>query len=212
MTANLLQILVPECVANEDPSILRRQIASWVSESQPISTKHPYGFWVILLHRTEHEEWRFHVWPAGIKPVQGMPAPLHTHERVVESRILQGRLRNLVYDITEVAGGGLPEYEVVHGGDKYSPKNQNRLVKTGRRYAATVRETRDLILGESYSVPAHVFHEAVAPDRETTCTIVRMHAAVLGKVKILGTDGYPEELEFTRLSKPGIEVLPLIDA
>ncbi len=212
MIDSLSQRLTPEYVASEDPSILRRQIASWVYEFQPISTKHPYGFWVILLHRTEHEEWRFHVWPAGIKLVQGMPAPLHTHDRVVESRILQGRLQNLVYDITEVARGGLPEYEVVHGGDKYNPQNQNRLVKTGRRHAAALRESQDLMLGENYSVPAHVFHEAVAADSETTCTIVRMHAAAPGTVKVLGTDGYPDKLQFTRFSKPGVEVLPLIDA
>jgi hypothetical protein len=210
MTASLSQILAPAYIEDEDPSILLRQIAGWVSEARPISTKHPYGFWVTLLHRTEDEEWRFHLWPAGIKPVQGMPAPLHTHDRVVESRILRGRLRNVLYDIVEVAEGGLPEYEVVHGEDKYNPKNQNRLVKTGRRYAPTRRELEDLSLGESYSVPAHVFHEAVVPDDETTCTIVRMHAAAPGRAKILGTDGYPDELEFTRFSKPGIEVMPYI--
>ena len=72
---------------------------------------------------------------------------LHTHDRVVESRILRGRLRNVLYDIAEVAEGGLPEYEVVHGGDKYSPKNQNRLVKTGRRYRVNAKGVAGPVAG-----------------------------------------------------------------
>jgi hypothetical protein len=136
-----------------------------------------------------------------------MPAPIHTHDKVVWSRILKGELQNITYLLKQMSTGGLPMYEARHVGDKYAPENRNVLVKTIERYVAAERTRQTIHSGQNYTLPAHIFHEAVVPDSQATCTVVRMHSRVPGPVRILGTDGYPTQIEFTRDSRPADEVV-----
>jgi hypothetical protein len=114
-------------------SILRTALKAWMQEQNPISLVHPHGFYVVLLSRTEAEEWRFHFWPQGTRTIAGMPAFIHTHDRHVESRILQGQLTNIFYDVPTVLVGGQPLYEVSYGGDRYSSATSNFLQQTSTR-------------------------------------------------------------------------------
>jgi hypothetical protein len=134
-----------------------------------------------------------------------MPAPIHTHDTVVDSRILKGALENITYLLRPTETGGLPIYEVRHTGDKYSPKNKNRLYKRLDRFIPEVAARQKLGVGDSYNVPPHVFHEARVYEGDVTCTIVRMHSQAPGPVKILGADGYPAEIEFKRVFAPADE-------
>jgi len=109
-------------ISQEEPSALLDTIAAWVMRARPISTLHPYGFWVILLSRVATDEWRLHLWPKHRIAPDGMPAPIHRHDKVVDSRVLMGELENITYGVEYTATGEHPVYEARHISDKYSPK------------------------------------------------------------------------------------------
>jgi hypothetical protein len=207
MSDNFGSRLSADYIAVVPADKLLDEIYSWASSTQLVATKHPYGFWVILLRRTDAEEWRFHLWGGSRPPTNGMPAPIHTHDKIVDSRVLQGELENVVYDATPTQTGGLPVYEAIHVADKYAADNKNLLIKSSERRIPRVSFRETTTVGGCYTVPAHAFHEAKAPDGLITCTIVRMHSQVPGSIQILGADGYPDTIEFKRASAPAAEVV-----
>jgi hypothetical protein len=207
MSGDLGLLLTPGNISAESPPALLHAIKSWVLSSKRLATRHPYGFWVFLLDRTDSQEWRFHLWGRNQRSSAGMPAPIHTHDKFVDSLVLIGELENLVYEATPTQRAGLPVYEVRHISDKYSPENKNLLIKTADRRIARLAHCQTLVQGQSYTIPAHAFHEAKVREGAITCTIVRMHSQVAGPVRILGADGYPETIEFTRESAPAPDVI-----
>jgi hypothetical protein len=207
MSGDLGSLLTPSNISAGSPPALLNAIKSWVLNSKRMATRHLYGFWVFLLDRTDFQEWRFHLWGRNRRPKAGMPAPIHTHDKFVDSRVLIGELENLVYEATPTQGGGLPVYEARHIGDKYSPENKNLLIKTADRRIPRLAHCQTITQGQSYTVPAHAFHEAKVRDAAITCTIARMHSQVAGPVRILGVDGYPETIEFMRESAPAPDVI-----
>ena len=207
MPADFAAILTPEYVQTATPSALLAGIRAWIEAAQPSSLIHPHGFLVLLLDRADREEWRFHVWPQGMRLISGMPGPIHTHDKVVDSRVLKGELTNVVYSVAEAPTGGLPVYEVEYPSDKYDPRATNMLKRASARVAASVVDQRLVLVGERYSVPAHEFHQAVVPESVCTCTIVRMHSPAPGPVKVIGIDGYPDEIGLRRVECPAAVTL-----
>lgn len=207
MPADFATRLTAEYVQTAKPSALLADIRGWIEESQPSSLIHPHGFLVLLLHRSGHEEWRFHVWPQGTRLISGMPAPIHTHDKVVDSRVLKGELTNVVYSVAEVSTGGSPVYEVEYPRDKYDPQATNLLKRTLARVDASVIGERFVSVGERYSVPAHVFHQAVVPESVCTCTIVRMYSPAPGPVRVIGIDGYPDTICLQRVKRSSADML-----
>jgi len=136
-----------------------------------------------------------------------MPAPIHTHDKIVDSRVLLGELENIVYDVTPTQTGGLPVYEVTHVADKYSVDNKNLLIKTSERRIPRLGSRETITAGNCYTVPPHAFHEANVRNGLITCTIVRMHSQTPGPIQILGADGYPDTIEFKRASAPASDVI-----
>jgi hypothetical protein len=109
-----------DLVANTEAVELLCRIRKWISATGPACLVHPLGFCVVLLQKNDDEEWRFHVWPKGARRITGMPALIHTHNKVVESKILRGELSNIIYSVAGVAKGGAPVYEVEYLGDRYA--------------------------------------------------------------------------------------------
>lgn len=141
----------------------------------------------------------------------GMPGLIHTHDKVVDSRILKGQLSNSNYSVKTVEQGGFPVYDVTYIGDRYIATATNVLVRTNARVAPEVVDRRDLHPGESYRVDAHVFHQAEVTEAELTCTLVRMHSQSLGVIKVLGLDGYPAQIDFLRRQRSGADVVNLAE-
>jgi hypothetical protein len=131
-----------------------------------------------------------------------MPAFIHTHDCHVESRLLQGQLTNIVYDVDAVPGGGQPLYEVGYGGDRYAPATTNFLRLTTTRVQPTIRLRHYMQRGDKYHVERHAFHEAVVPEQQATSTLVCMHGRSPGPVRVVGLDGYPEVVSFIRAEHP----------
>jgi hypothetical protein len=207
MTADLAAILTAQYVQTATPSALLAHIRIWIKVAQPSSLIHPHGFLVLLLQRTDREEWRFHVWPQGTRLISGMPGRIHTHDKVVDSRILKGELTNVVYSVAGASTGGLPVYEVEYPSDKYDPRATNLLKRCAARVDASAISEQFIPAGERYSVPAHVFHQAVVPENVCTCTIVRMHSPTPGSVKVIGIDGYPDTIGLQRIECSAAETL-----
>jgi hypothetical protein len=86
-----------DLVANTEAVELLCRIRKWISATGPACLVHPLGFCVVLLQKNDDEEWRFHVWPKGARRITGMPALIHTHNKVVESKILRGEVANIIY-------------------------------------------------------------------------------------------------------------------
>jgi len=179
--------------------VLLTAVKTWLELENPICLMHPLGFYVVLLDRTETEEWRFHFWPKGSRLIAGIPAAIHTHDRHVESRILQGELTNILYDVATVPSGGQPLYEVTYGGDRYSSATSNFLRQTTSRVEPTIRCRDTMGCGDIYHVERHAYHEAVVPEKLATCTLVCMHGRSPGAVMVVGLDGYPETITFRRV-------------
>jgi hypothetical protein len=207
MPADFATILTPQYVQTARPSALLAGIRVWIEAAQPSSLIHPHGFLVLLLRRTDREEWRFHVWPQGMRLISGMPGPIHTHDKVVDSRVLKGELTNVVYSIAEAPAGGSPVYEVEYPSDKYDPQATNLLKRSSARVDASAIGEQFVPTGERYSVPAHVFHQAVVPESVCTCTIVHMHSPAPGPVKVIGIDGYPDAIGLRRVECSAADTL-----
>jgi hypothetical protein len=179
-------------------AVLLTAVKTWLERKDPICLMHPHGFYVVLLGRTEMGEWRFHFWPRGPRAIAGMPAFIHTHDRHVESRILQGQLTNTLYEVAEVPTGGQPLYEVGYGGDRYAPATSNFLRQTTTRVQPIIRRRDAMRCGDTYHVERHAYHEASVPEQLATSTLVCMHGRSPGAVMVVGLDGYPETIAFRR--------------
>ena len=199
MFAELGHGLTQDYVSKESADFLRFRIKSWLERENPRCLKHPLGFYVVLIGRTEKEEWRFHFWPKGLRCFVGLPARVHTHDRCVWSRVLQGELTNIVYDVIPVQLGGQPLYKVDYGGDRYVSTTSNSLLNTGKRVQTIVQQAEIVVCGDSYDVGCHTFHEALVSEKVDTATLVCMHSHSPGDVMVVGVDGYPEAITFTRV-------------
>lgn len=198
MCADLGIPLTSDYIRSAPASALLARVKAWLKRKNPVCLMHPHGFYVVLLGRTETEEWRFHFWPQGPRTIAGMPAFIHTHDRHVESRILQGQLTNTLFEIAAVHPGGQPLYEVGYGGDRYASSTSNFLRRTSTRVQPIIRRSDTMGCGDTYHVERHAYHEAVVPDHLATSTLVCMRERSPGAVMVVGLDGYPETITFRR--------------
>lgn len=210
MRADLGFSLTLDSVRAAPANDLLAALRSWLIKTNPICLMHPHGFYVVPLDRTEKGDWRFHFWPEGQRAVVGMPAFIHTHDCHVESRILQGELTNVTYQVAAIAKDGLPLYEVGYSGDRYTKSTSNSLVKTSEQVVARASKTEALGTGQCYRVERHAYHEAVVSEGLATATLVWMHSRLSGPVKVVGCDGYPERIEFNRVDHSGLELAKLM--
>jgi hypothetical protein len=178
-------------------------IRRWISSTKPSCLLHPHGFHVLLLKRSEGEEWRLHLWPSTARQTIGMPARIHTHDRHVESRILKGSLLNLDYRHVATIENAHPLYSVTYVGDRYVSDTSNVLQNTGERIALTETGRRQLGIGDHYRLERHTYHEAIAPEHQATITLVCMHSQDPRPIMVVGLDGYPEVVAFERKKNEG---------
>ena len=182
----------------------------WMEQRNTNCLVHPHGFWIVLLNRSATEEWRFHYWPRGYRYSTGMSGKIHTHDKVVESRIVLGELKNIEYRVNGVESAEQPIYRVIYGGDKFVQDTSNVLRKTEECVEAVATAEEILRVGDSYRVEAHTYHEAVVAEDVATATIVCMHSQVAGPVKVVGLASYPDKIVFQRRSQPIDKLLELI--
>ncbi|MFJ4350538.1 hypothetical protein ACIPZ5_06520 [Pseudomonas sp. NPDC089428] len=201
-----LPFLNLEHFGNTSTPSIKEALRAWITVKKPRCLKHPHGFYVMLLNRTDDEQWRLHLWPDGERQISGMPARIHLHDTHVSSRILAGTLTNIQYVSTPVTDGsatGHPVYEVNYEGNRYDRKTANTLRRTRVRETVTETERRCLQIGDTYRIERYTLHEAVVAPDVATCTLVCMHEHEDGVIKLMGVDGYPEDISFVRTEHDG---------
>jgi hypothetical protein len=206
MCADLGFSLTRDHVRTTPAPILLAAVKKWLERENPICLMHPHGFYVVLLGRNETEEWRFHFWPKGSRTIAGMPAFIHTHDRHIESRILQGQLTNILYDLITVPAGGQPLYQVSYDGDRYASATSNFLRQTTTRVQPIIRNRYTMGCGDMYHIERHVYHEAAVPVQLATATLVCMHGHSPGSVMVIGLNGYPETIAFRRVERRVLDI------
>lgn len=189
---------------------LRSAIRTWLTRENPTCLIHPHGFYVVLLGRAESQEWRLHFWPNGPRVVTGMPAFIHTHNCHVESRILSGQLTNIIYNVTADPAGAQPLYEVDYSGDRYAASSSNRLQKTTTRVHAAIQRRNTYTCGDTYNIERNAYHEAVVAERDAASTLVCMHGRSSDSVMVVGLDGYPKTIAFTRAEYRALDFSELL--
>lgn len=197
-------------IRTEPLPALRTAVKTWLTKASPPCLIHPHGFYVVLLGRTDTEEWRLHFWPKGPRIVTGMPAFIHTHNCDIESLILKGQITNIQYNVSAHSSGGQPLYEVNYGGDRYAAATSNYLVKTATRVQVTIQRRDTYTCGENYNIERNSYHEAVVSDRDVTSTLVCMHRRSADSVMVVGLDGYPQTIAFTRPEYRAIDFAELL--
>src|SRR3954447_7695689 len=85
--------LTLEHIHSASPADLITALRSWIAWDNPTCLMHPHGFLVVLLQRSDKQDWRFHFWPKGPRKLTGMPAMIHTHDKIIESRIIKAALQ-----------------------------------------------------------------------------------------------------------------------
>lgn len=198
MYADLGFPLTRDHIRDVPAPVLLGAVRTWLERVSPVCLMHPHGFYVVLLSRNDTEEWRFHFWPKGSRAITGMPAYIHTHDRQVESRVLQGQLTNILYDVDTVSIGGHPLYQVSYQDDRYVATTTNSLRNTHRRAQPLIRNFHTVGRGDTYQIERHSYHESVVSQQLATSTIVCMYERSPGPIMVVGLDGYPETITFTR--------------
>lgn len=198
MYADLGFPLTKDYIRNLSAASILDAVRIWLERANPICLIHPHGFYVVLLSRNNTEEWRFHFWPKGFRSATGMPAYIHTHDRQIQSRVLQGKITNILYDLDTVSSGGYPLYQVKYHGDKYKNMTKNTLQNTHRRVKTLIRSCHTIGCGDTYQIERHTYHESVVLNQVATSTIVCMYGHSPGPIMVVGLDGYPETITFTR--------------
>lgn len=196
--------LTREYVSIAPASDLHEAVRSWLKRANPICLLHPHGFYVVLLSRNDTDEWRFHFWPKGPRTVVGMPAAIHTHDRHVESRVLQGQITNVLYEVVTAADGGRPLYEVSYLGDRYKSATSNCLKRTSTRVRLLPQHREVMRRGNRYHVERHAYHEVEVPEQCATATLVCMYGRSPGAVRVVGLEGYPNTISFKRVESSAL--------
>ena len=197
-------------VHTTSPAVLVRSVKAWLEREGPSCLVHPNGFWVVLLNRSRDVEWRLHVWPKGPRATSPMSGMIHTHNRILDSRVILGGMRNTLYrELTraDVSSVGRPVYEVSYRGDRFAQGTLNVLERTGTCVRIGPMLEQNLGVGDCYRVPADTYHEVSVEDCARAATIVCMHSPVSRRVKVLGLGLGRERLSFQRSSGSAEELL-----
>jgi hypothetical protein len=162
---------------------------------------HPLGFLIANVSAWEMTM-RLHVW----HPSQGGPVDsdylIHSHVFELNSRVLCGSLRNVIYDVRESVAGTREIYRVTYAGD-------SSILEPTQVYATADKvDTQTWAKGESYSFPAGSYHETVVPDDELCATLVLPIPTSMKAPSVLGPRGGGRRVfERVTIGRPGADLI-----
>ncbi|MGH3871697.1 MAG: hypothetical protein ACRDSR_09310 [Pseudonocardiaceae bacterium] len=121
--------------------------------SRVTGVRHPLGFVCLPVHRSGQKGVCVHVWSDRFPRESPTTSAVHAHSWDLLSHVLYGSVRNDVIDVTDAPDDGAYRvFEIRSEGDLDEVRRTARLV----RYAVTAAEVHRQ--GDSYSLPAGVFH------------------------------------------------------
>jgi hypothetical protein len=148
---------------------------------------------------------RLHVFGDKRIPRQKVPTPIHDHVFTFESRVIVGRLINVIYEFIEM-GSQSPTAEFRIYSAQTREGDDTILVPTDTYGYVTPVQT-DMVMaatvmgGNKYTMPSYWFHDSVAPDGPTA-TIITKHGMTQrdggGAPRVLVPRGQEPDNEFNR--------------
>ncbi|WP_131737408.1 hypothetical protein [Actinomadura roseirufa] len=141
--------------------------------------RHPLGFLCLPVERTGELGVCLHIWTPEVRAVPSTTSAVHCHSWDLLSFVLYGTVRNVRMEVDETGPGGAPSpsaapegtgpgqqiFEVVSRGDV------DELRATGRAVRCVPARSRTHRTGESYTLPAGVFHSTLIEDGLDAATV-----------------------------------------
>ncbi|WUH96281.1 hypothetical protein OHR68_22115 [Spirillospora sp. NBC_00431] len=132
--------------------------------------RHPLGFVCLPVERTGDLGVCLHIWTPEVHPAPSTTSLVHCHSWDLLSFVLYGTVRNVRMDIRTGAGAEPAEatrqvFEVVSQGDV------DELRATGRAVRYSPGGSSAHRTGESYTLPAGVFHTTLIEDGMEAATV-----------------------------------------
>jgi len=157
---------------------------------------HPYGFLVLKLGEVgKCYELRLHVWLANFRPRQEPDWPPHTHPGHFHSFILEGVLKNQIWNVEEKVHGSACLYNVSYKNSK------SVLTNTGIRVDCIQKKTRSYSSGECYTIIPGQYHSIDVEQNSLAITTTLMEKTNFGEFPhVVGEFIEVTEIHFERMS------------
>jgi hypothetical protein len=143
------------------------------------AVSHPLGFLCLPVHRQGDEGVCIHLWERRWRHGSLTTSPTHCHSWELLSWVLVGELRNQTLRVTDDTGAPTHRVFEVHSGpDGDEIRTTSRLV----RVEITADTTHGA--GESYRLPAGIFHETIIPDSAGLVATIALGRVMAGAVDL----------------------------
>lgn len=130
------------------------------------AVRHPLGFLCLPVERSGDLGVCLHIWTPEVRPAPSTTSPVHCHSWDLLSFVLYGTVRNVRMDVRDAAGRPPQQvFEVVSRGD------MDELRATGRAVHCSPGRSTAHRTGESYTLPAGVFHSTLIEDGRDAATV-----------------------------------------
>ncbi|WP_433478525.1 hypothetical protein ACQPZP_16715 [Spirillospora sp. CA-142024] len=130
------------------------------------AVRHPLGFLCLPVERSGDFGVCLHIWTPEVRPAPSTTSPVHCHSWDLLSFVLYGTVRNVRMDVGEGTGGAAQQvFEVISQDDLDELRATGRAVHCSPGLSSTHRT------GESYTLPAGVFHSTLIEDGMDAATV-----------------------------------------
>jgi GrpB-like predicted nucleotidyltransferase (UPF0157 family) len=153
-------------------------IATLTSNRRGTPLWHPLGFVSCTICAGLGWALKVHVWPKGSRRAKQPNWPIHDHLFRIDSRLLQGSIRNRVYEVR--AGESLEMYSV-----DYESK-ASTLVPTGRFVDVTLARSAIQATDSRYVVELGEFHHSYVPTNALAASVVLKTARIEAHPFVIG--------------------------
>lgn len=142
------------------------------------AVRHPLGFVCFPVHRHGDEGVCVHLWGPRWRLETPTTSPTHCHSWDLLSWVLVGELRNQTLRVDDTGTPTHRVFEVHSGPDGDEIRATQQLVRV-----SVAEDTRHRA-GESYRLPAGVFHQSVVPDATDMVATVALGRTTPGVVDL----------------------------
>ncbi|WP_051711726.1 hypothetical protein [Spirillospora albida] len=134
--------------------------------SPAAAVRHPLGFLCLPVERSGDLGVCLHIWTPEVRPAPSTTSPVHCHSWDLLSFVLYGTVRNVRMDVRPGAPDPTGQvFEVVSRGGVDELRATGRAVRHSPGRSAAHRT------GESYTLPAGVFHRTLIEDGDDAATV-----------------------------------------
>ncbi|MDL4770922.1 MULTISPECIES: hypothetical protein [Thermomonosporaceae] len=171
------------------PGWARRVLADVAAgRSRIAAVRHPLGFLCLPVERSGEFGVCLHLWSPEVRPAPPTTSELHCHSWELLSFVLYGTVRNVRVRVDDAGPGGDPTHRVF---EVVSRDDVDELRATGRGVRYTSCGSAAHRTGESYALPAGIFHSTLIEGGRDAATVALGRRTPGGGDLSLGPLGTP---------------------